>query len=480
MNEKYYNVVIDRVEKTLEVLEIESCNAVMLDQLTERYGLSNRFEAEKRFALCYNGTDSNINYDNVYKYARKYEVITSHNEGVAISDEEMNTQLKDIEAPAVDKKCLYISNNKAVARNKKVISLQVISGNKDINNIYLRKEKDSISLYINLNGVCTYMGSINKYMVVKDLAREVIEKGLNNYTYEKERERILNNANNNAFVNVQDIKLFELMGESEEVINLLVNARESFLAQKEAKREQERKAREEAETQFVKEKNDIVNSLVKEAEQNILNGNTVINKDIEIYTSKWDYKETSLLLHMFNMYDIKVPLKTQGWIKNALVDIYHNNDSWSYRYYSSSANSTVFKKYLDKLIEAVKIKYGVTKAKENIEEIENKEYENNIQDLKFTKVTGSMRELMNINIFRRLPAYTPTEKERIEIFEMMYKHLKVNVSESIANRLLFDFDDSLNVDLGNKEIVCYTHIKNNKQCKLFVKHTKKDTYVCYM
>ena len=479
MSEKYYNVVVDRIEKTLEVLEIESCNAVMLDKLAKRYCLNNRFEAEKRFALCYNGTEDSIDYNNVYKYARKYEVISSDKEEV--SEEELNTQLKDIEAQAADKKCLYISNNKAVVRNKKVISLQAIAG-KTLNNLYLEKVEGSISLYINFSGICVYMSSVNQYITVKELAAEVIKKDLNNYTYEKERERILNNANNNQFVNVQDVKLFELMGEPEEVIDSLVNARMLFLEQKEAKREQERKAEEEAEAQFIREKNSIIDNLVKEAEQNILNGSTVTNCDIKIYTSKWDYKETSLLLHMFNVYDIEVPLKTQGWIKNALVDIYCNNDSWSYKYYSSSANSTVFQEYLDRLIESIKVKYGVVSeaATEDIEETESKEYEKNIPDLKFTKVTGSMRYLMDINIFRHLPEYKPTEKEKIEILEMMYKHLKVNVSEAVANRLLFDFDDSLNVDLGNTEIVCYTHIKNDKQCKLFVKHTKKDTYVCYM
>ena len=138
MSEKYYNVVIDKVEKTLEVLEVESesCNAEIIDKLSKRYGLS-RCEANSRFRLCDNGTEDSINYNNVYKYARKYEVISSDKE--EISEEELNTQLKDIEAPTVDKKCLYISNNKAVVRNKKVISLQAITGNKTLNNLYIEK-----------------------------------------------------------------------------------------------------------------------------------------------------------------------------------------------------------------------------------------------------------------------------------------------------------------------------------------------------
>jgi hypothetical protein len=62
------------------------------------------------------------------------------------------------------------------------------------------------------------------------------------------------------------------------------------------------------------------------------------------------------------MYGINVPLKTQGWINNALANIFYDaeNDEYSYTYYSSSKNSETFGKYLDELIRKVKEKYNIS------------------------------------------------------------------------------------------------------------------------
>ena len=54
-------------------------------------------------------------------------------------------------------------------------------------------------------------------------------------------------------------------------------------------------------------------------------------------------------------HNINVPLKTQGWINQALSTIKYNEEyGWSYIYYSSSADSTVFMKYLKELVNKVK------------------------------------------------------------------------------------------------------------------------------
>ena len=92
-----------------------------------------------------------------------------------------------------------------------------------------------------------------------------------------------------------------------------------------------------------------------------------------------------------------------------------------------------------------------------------------------------MRDFMDINIFKRLEEPEITQKEEVQLLEMMYKHFKVNVNEAITNRLLFDFmHDKLSVHSGDKSIKCYVRCKNGKQVKLFIKNTKKDTYICYM
>lgn len=67
-----------------------------------------------------------------------------------------------------------------------------------------------------------------------------------------------------------------------------------------------------------------------------------------------------VILHLFKLYNIKVPLKTQGWINEALYSLRYNdyNDGkWGYEYYNSSKNSTVFYKYLEQLVKKIEEKY---------------------------------------------------------------------------------------------------------------------------
>ncbi len=54
-------------------------------------------------------------------------------------------------------------------------------------------------------------------------------------------------------------------------------------------------------------------------------------------------------------HNINVPMKTQGWINQALTEIYFDEEyGWSYKYYKSSADSTVFHKYLKQLVEVIR------------------------------------------------------------------------------------------------------------------------------
>ena len=72
---KYYYVVIDKKEKTLQLLESGSCLATTEEKVKKIYKLSTRWEVEKRFTFFFNGTEEQINFDTLYKYARKYKVV---------------------------------------------------------------------------------------------------------------------------------------------------------------------------------------------------------------------------------------------------------------------------------------------------------------------------------------------------------------------------------------------------------------------
>jgi hypothetical protein len=129
-------------------------------------------------------------------------------------------------------------------------------------------------------------------------------------------------------------------------------ARELEYQQRGAEREAKRIAEEQAE----KAKYD---KAIKEAERKILNREEVRNDDV--------LGDKSLIMQLFREHDIAIPLKTQGWIINALYDIHYNErrEEWSYQYYKKSRDSTVFSDYLPLLVSAVQTKQQFEEMTQN-------------------------------------------------------------------------------------------------------------------
>jgi hypothetical protein len=119
-------------------------------------------------------------------------------------------------------------------------------------------------------------------------------------------------------------------------------AREREYEQRNVEREAKRIAEEKAEKAEYEQ-------AIKAAEEKILNKQTVSNTEIN---------GKSLIMQLFREHEISVPLKTSGWIINALHSIEYNKDreEWSYRYFNSSKDSTVFSDYLPMLVSAVQTK----------------------------------------------------------------------------------------------------------------------------
>ena len=66
----------------------------------------------------------------------------------------------------------------------------------------------------------------------------------------------------------------------------------------------------------------------------------------------------ALIMQLFREHEIPVPLKTQGWIINALHSIRYSPESgqWDYRYYRKSRDSTKMFELLPKLSAAIQTK----------------------------------------------------------------------------------------------------------------------------
>lgn len=147
----------------------------------------------------------------------------------------------------------------------------------------------------------------------------------------------------------------ELSGASKQVINEFKKYRLDFY--KKAKQERElKKIKEEQEKQkYITDKNNELDKIVRQAEQDILNKNSIENEYVTICDSNKSEYDTSLILYLMKKHNIKIPIKTQGWIKKALAKVYYDQEDncYSYYYYNDSNNSTVFQRYLNQLIEKV-------------------------------------------------------------------------------------------------------------------------------
>lgn len=269
------------------------------------------------------------------------------------------------------KKCLYINNNKAIVRNKKLYNIGEMINNSDYNNLYVeeclkdsKSYNDSANVYLDLGIISLYYNnSMDTYTTKEQI--EFRLKYITNLTLEYILSQIRQYPNNNQFVNVADIKLLELSGASKEELDQMIEYRQNWYNRKEKESQEKQEQKEKEDQEYITNKNNEVEKIIHAAEQAIINKEKVVNEDITIYKSRYENNTTSLILHMMKLYNINVPLKTQGWINKTLANIFYKSDNegngyYSYQYYSNgSKNSEVFINYLDKLIIAINSKYNV-------------------------------------------------------------------------------------------------------------------------
>ena len=205
------------------------------------------------------------------------------------------------------------------------------------------KTQNYDNAYVQINEYVYPICSISR---IDDAVQEIKNK---NIDLLKWIEDDFNNRMSNKMQSVS-IGIAEMLGRKEEAIEhnkILYEIRK-------AEKEQREKERQEENAKFVKNNKVVINQIEK-AEQAIINKQKVDNINITIYNSKYDSNTTSLILYLMKKYNIKVPIKTQGWINNALANIKPDeySNGYTYEYYTSSANSTVFRKYLNELVDKV-------------------------------------------------------------------------------------------------------------------------------
>ncbi len=172
--------------------------------------------------------------------------------------------------------------------------------------------------------------------------------------------RLDNLCNSGGWISNADIKVMESFGESERVERFTAHRAEYKRKQEEAE-DQKRRARREAEELEQVERVEAFNKAIADAVESIKRGEELKDRDIVTISGS----EKSIILALFEYYDITLPLKLKGWVNKALECIYVRVKTWdnnrkelSYRYYTKIdgkrvADSTVMSGYLEQLYSKV-------------------------------------------------------------------------------------------------------------------------------
>ena len=258
---------------------------------------------------------------------------------------------------SVRKKCITFAKdgNTVVKPYKTLYSLENITHDAVHKNLYLEVVKDReweethYQIWEDIQVICISQGWVQGFLGISEFSGKTLEYpylGIDGF-YKKLEEA----ERNGWYVNKVDIEVCALLGNID-LAKHYSEYREHQIAKKEEKRqmeiaERERKEREE-ETKRLAE----MEKIITDAENKIFHQEDFKNTEVD---------GKSVLNQLMGTEGIKVPLRTQGWINSKLAMIVFKNGEISYRFYGKSQrdNSTVFRKYLVELKDAIDLELAL-------------------------------------------------------------------------------------------------------------------------
>lgn len=268
--------------------------------------------------------------------------------------EEIFMKIEDINftgLESVRKKCIVFAKdgNTVVKPYKTLYCLEQITNDRQHKNIYIeiiKESQEQYRLFEDLGVICNFIGFLQAWHEIEEI-RKAIEK----YPYigkEGLLKKLEKMEEDGQYINKIDIELCRILGEPE-LAEHFTEYRKSQIQKAEKERQAEIAEQEERERAIEEQHKKEIARIVQDAEDCIRNKKPLRNKEFE---------GTSLILYLMRKYDIKIPLKTQGWINQALAQIsFKENGDITYSYYRGSKDSTVFYKYLEELHLKISSKY---------------------------------------------------------------------------------------------------------------------------
>lgn len=244
----------------------------------------------------------------------------------------------------VRKKCITYAKdgNTLIKPYKTLYSIEKLMHNEKYHNLYIEilkgKEKTLYQLWEDIQVICIGQGYFSGEMEIDTLTEK-----LNHYPYLGVNgfyKRLEELEQEGHVISRLFIEVCILLGNNE-LARHYTECRKKRIQAEEEEEMAEYEAREKAEEEEHR----------KRLEKAIRDAENTIRLKRTLYNDKFEGK--TIVLYLLQKYGVKVPLKTQGWVNSALAQIYFRDGEITYMYYTSSRDSTVFRKYLKELEEKI-------------------------------------------------------------------------------------------------------------------------------
>lgn len=139
------------------------------------------------------------------------------------------------------------------------------------------------------------------------------------------------------------------------LIDACWESRKAFAEKKERIKKERQEKQEAEDQQYVTEQNAETEKMITAAIDTIRNGGTLKNDKVVFYRSRYDSSAYSIINYLMRKNGVNVPIKTQGWINDRLIEVIIKNDGGvSGRFWKTKGGSGS-QKFFDCMLELVQI-----------------------------------------------------------------------------------------------------------------------------
>lgn len=260
--------------------------------------------------------------------------------------------LNDIETNFETHKVLMYGSdgNKVIKRN---VDMQHIKGNfyrgKNIKNPNCSYEScELFAFYPEIN-----IGIELRTLPVDDEVDKIIEVYKNSafVSTEKFIECMDRLVENGGFIGSIHIELAKYI--KPENVSVYQKAKIEFNKRKMLENQKLAEQREKEEKQYCEEKNKQAEEKISETIEKFKSDGEIQNSIVTFYKRRYDSSSYSIINHIARKYNIKIPLKVQGWINEHLVTIrIKGGEMDGYTYHRGHKSTTIYN-YINALIKAI-------------------------------------------------------------------------------------------------------------------------------